>query len=86
VKEILPASAKHKERFMRNVGYALLQERLPITAVPVACPALVQPTTRTEKIAHTLAVPPKLAPDADDLLGNVLFALKHEGINLSILA
>ena len=71
---------------MRNVGYALLQERLPITAVPVACPALVQPTTRIEKIAHTLAVPPKLAPDADDLLGNVLFALKHEGINLSILA
>jgi len=86
VKEILPASTKHKERFMRNVGYALLQERLPITAVPLACPALIQPTTRIEKIAHTLAVPPKLAPDEDDLLGNVLFALKHEGINLSILA
>lgn len=71
---------------MRNVGYALFQERLRITAVPVVRPALVQPTTRIEEIAHTLAVPSKMAPDADDLLGNVLFALKHEGINLSILA
>lgn len=71
---------------MRNVGYALLQERLQITAVPVMRPAIVQPTTRIEEIARTLAVPPKMAPDADDLLGNVLFALKHEGINLSILA
>lgn len=71
---------------MRNVGYALFQERLRITAVPVVRPALVQPTTRIEEIAHTLAVPSKMAPDADDLLGNILFALKHEGINLSILA
>src|SRR5699024_6659080 len=33
-----------------------------------------------------LAVPLNIAPAPDDLLGHLLFALKHEGINLAILA
>lgn len=40
-------------------------------------PAIVQSVTRIETIG---------APAPDDLLGNLLFALKHEGINLAILA
>ncbi|MDR0277247.1 MAG: Fic family protein [Paucimonas sp.] len=71
---------------MRSVGYTLLCERLGIKAVPLNRPAIVQPVTRLKEIGRTLAVPPKQAPAQDDLLGNVLFALKHEGTNLSILA
>ncbi|MGA9660139.1 MAG: Fic family protein [Pseudomonas alloputida] len=71
---------------MRAAGYSLLLDRLQISAVALKRPAIVQPVTRIEKIGNTLAVPHRMAPSADDLLGNVLFALKHEGINLSILA
>lgn len=71
---------------MRPAGYALLHDKLQITAVPLRRPAIVQPVTRIEDIGHTLAVPSKLAPPEGDLLANILFALKHEGINLSILA
>lgn len=71
---------------MRAAGYSLLLDRLQIGAVPLNRPAIVQPVTRVEEIGRTLAVPQRMAPPEDDLLGNVLFALKHEGINLSILA
>ncbi|QQE86036.1 Fic family protein [Pseudomonas putida] len=71
---------------MRAAGYSLLLDRLQISAVALKRPAIVQPVTRIEKIGNTLAVPHRMAPSEDDLLGNVLFALKHEGINLSILA
>lgn len=71
---------------MRSAGYAFLHDRLSISAIPVNRPAKVQPVTRIEEIGRTLAVPQRLAPSEGDLLGNVLFALKHEGINLSILA
>lgn len=71
---------------MRHAGYALFQDRPGITALPIMRPAIVRPVTRIAEIERSLAVPPKMAPDPHDLLGNVLFALKHEGINLSILA
>ena len=64
----------------------MLQDRPGITALPVRRPAIVQPVTRIKEIGLTLAVPSKMAPDPDDLLGNILFALKHEGVNLSLLA
>ncbi len=71
---------------MNSVGYACLQDTLGLSAFPLRQPARVQPVTRLERIGETLAVPPGLAPAPDDLLGHVLFALKHEGINLTILA
>ncbi|MBB3105466.1 Fic family protein [Azomonas macrocytogenes] len=71
---------------MQAAGYALLHQQLQLTAVPLRLPAIVQPVTRLELIGQTMAVPPAIAPAADDLLGHVLFALKHEGINLTILA
>lgn len=71
---------------MHLVGYAWLHEAMQLSAFPLRLPAVVQPVTRLEKIGQTLAVPPATAPASDDLLGHVLFALKHEGINLTILA
>lgn len=71
---------------MNSVGYACLQHVLRLCAFPLRRPAIVQPVTRIEQIGETLAVPPSIAPAQDDLLGHVLFALKHEGVNLGILA
>lgn len=71
---------------MNAAGYSLLIQQLGLSAVPLRLPAIVQPVTRIELIGHTLAVPPAIAPAPDDLLGHVLFALKHEGINLAVLA
>lgn len=71
---------------MISAGYAWLQESLGLSAFPLSRPAKVQPVTRIERIGTALAVPPHIAPAPDDLLGHVLFALKHEGINLTILA
>lgn len=71
---------------MSPVGYSQLIELLGLSALPLKCPAIVRPVTRIEKIGHVLAVPQNLAPAAKDLLGNTLFALKHEGINLAVLA
>lgn len=71
---------------MNSAGYAWLQESLRLSSFPLRRPARVQPVTRIEQIGETLAVPANVAPAPDDLLGHLLFALKHEGINLAILA
>lgn len=71
---------------MNAAGYAFIHQVLGISALPLRQPAIVQPVTRLERIDNTLAVPPAMAPAPDDILGHLLFALKHEGINLGILA
>lgn len=71
---------------MQAVGYAHLHQQLQLTVVPLQLPAVVQPVTRIQQIGTTLAVPAAIAPAANDLLGHALFALKHEGINLALLA
>src|SRR5450830_1051305 len=71
---------------MNSAGYAWLQDALRLSAFPLRQAARVQPVTRLERIGEILAVPPGMAPAPDDLLGHVLFALKHEGVNLAILA
>ncbi|MDQ3201754.1 MAG: cell filamentation protein Fic, partial [Pseudomonadota bacterium] len=71
---------------MKSAGYAWLLESLRLSAFPLSRPAKVQPVTRIKRIGETLAVPSNIVPAPDDLLGHLLFALKHEGINLAILA
>lgn len=71
---------------MSAIGYKLLIDQLGLRAVSLPCPANVRPVTRIEKIGQVLAVPQGLAPDSGDMLGNILFALKHEGVNLAVLA
>lgn len=68
------------------VGYAHLLEALSLRVFPLARPARVRPVTRVEAIGDCLAVPQRLAPASEELLAHVLFALKHEGVNLSVLA
>ena len=68
------------------VGYAHLINAMGLKAIGVKTPALVQPVTRIERINGALAVPQAVAPEAGDFLAHIIFALKHEGVNLSILA
>jgi hypothetical protein len=46
----------------------------------------VKPVTRVEPTGTFLAIPRHVAPGTDDPLEHVLFALKHEGTDLQILA
>lgn len=71
---------------MQLVGYNRLLQESTVKALPPARLAEVRAVTRKEIIDQTLAVPASMAPACDDLLGHVLFALKHEGISLDILA
>ena len=71
---------------MTPVGYARLLQTPTVKAPSRSVMAEVRTVTRKERIDQTLAVPASMAPAADDLLGHILFALKHEGVDLCILA
>jgi hypothetical protein len=71
---------------MAAVGYEFLRETLGLSAFELERPALIKPVTRIEPADTFLAVPKYVAPDSADPLEHTLFALKHEGVNLQILA
>jgi hypothetical protein len=68
------------------IGYAFLLTLPGITAFPPRQPAVVKPVTRIESTPTFLAVPRHVAPTSDNPLDHLLFALKHEGVNMQILA
>ncbi|HEY7889423.1 MAG TPA: Fic family protein [Steroidobacteraceae bacterium] len=70
---------------MPTLGYAYVHERLGLRVPPVAAPAVIRSVTRVERLANELAVPAKRAPAAD-VIEHLLFALKHEGTDLQVLA
>ena len=72
----------------RSVGYDFLSTSLKTGAFDQKRPALIKPVTKVTEIQGVLAVPSIVAPQSDDPIEHLLFALKHEGINLqaSILA
>jgi hypothetical protein len=71
---------------MTTAGYEFLRESLGLSAFAPRRPALVKPVTRVEKTPTFLAIPPHVAPTSREPLEHILFALKHEGVNLQILA
>ncbi len=68
------------------VGYAFLVEAMNLKVFPIQRPALIRPVTRIELLGGELAVPQRLAPPSGDYCAHILFALKHEGVNLGVLA
>lgn len=68
------------------IGYEFMLSRIPLRMPPLEQPAQVRPVTRIEEMPELLAVPRHVAP-ADDapMLEHVLFALKHETIQLAVL-
>ena len=71
---------------MPVVGYEHLREHLGLSAFAPPRPALVKPVIRVDPNDGFIGVPAAMAPANEDLLGHVLFALKHEGTDLAILA
>jgi hypothetical protein len=71
---------------MPLVGYAHLHEALKLKVIAPTRVAMVKPVTRISTIGDCLAVPQSVAPATDSTLEHIFFALKHEGINLGILA
>ena len=71
---------------MTAIGYEFLRESLALGAYPPARPAHIRPVTRVEPSDNVLAVPRHVAPAGSAPLPHVLFALKHEGTNLQVLA
>jgi hypothetical protein len=71
---------------MPTVGYAHLRDALKLNAFAPKRIAMIKPVTRITLIGECLAVPNGVAPAQGSTLEHILFALKHEGINLCILA
>ena len=71
---------------MTVLGYEWLRQQLALSAFEVEQPARVRPVTRVMPAPGLLAVPAQVAPLPGDVLAHVLFALKHEGTNLQVLA
>lgn len=72
---------------MRFLGYAHLQQHLQLTTGEPNYPARVAAVTRVMHTVDALLVPAHVAPtDTATPLEHILFALKHEGTNLRILA
>lgn len=68
------------------VGYEFLREVDHLPVFPVKRAAQVRPVTRVMIEADLIAVPAGVAPTTEDRFEHVLFALKHEGVNLQVLA
>lgn len=64
------------------VGYEFLKESLGTGAFPLARPAAVFPVTKVTPMGDYLQVPAHVAPAGDDPLEHLLFALKHEGLEM----
>ena len=68
------------------IGYEFLLNHITVRMVPPRRPARVMPVTRVEQMADMVAVPRGVAPpEGAGILEHVLFALKHETMDLAIL-
>lgn len=68
------------------VGYEFLRQSLRLRASPLARPAVVSGSGRIKEADGRILVPRAAAPATNEPLAHILFALKHEGTHLPILA
>lgn len=71
---------------MGQLGYAHLHSSLGLSAFEPDRPARTAAVTRVTPSADAVLIPAHVAPQSDDMLAHLLFALKHEGVNLQILS
>lgn len=71
---------------MKAVGFEYIRQAYGLSAFPPERPAYVRPVPRLAYRESSLAVPANRAPEHDSLLDHLLFGLKHEGVELAILA
>jgi hypothetical protein len=67
------------------IGYEYLLSQIGMPMMPPQQPARVKPVTRVEAMPDMLAIPKHVAPSDDSLLSHVLFALRYETIQMSVL-
>lgn len=67
------------------IGYEFLLSKVGIPMMPLLQPARVKPVTRVESMPDLLAIPRQVAPDDDNILSHILFALRYESIQIPIL-
>lgn len=66
----------------KSIGYEFLKDALGTSAFTLARPAKVASVTKVTPTADALAVPASVAPATEAPLEHLLFALKHEGLQL----
>ena len=71
---------------MQSLGYSWLCKTLGLTAFPPRRPTHIGPVSRVTRTADAIQVPAHVAPEHSDPIAHMLFALKHEGMNLQVLA
>ena len=71
---------------MSLLGYAYLHAHLRLTAFEPPIQAKLGSVTRVTAAGSSMLVPAQVADKTQTLLDHVLFALKHEGVNLQVLA
>jgi len=71
---------------MSEIGYLKLKTQLNLSAFDPLMPARLAPVTSITATPDALLIPAKVAPKDEFPLSHLLFALKHEGINLQLLS
>lgn len=71
---------------MSVIGYSSLKAQLNLSAFETLKPARLATVTSVTPTKDALLVPLKIASKIDSPLSHLLFALKHEGVNLQILS
>lgn len=66
----------------RSIGYDFLSASLNTGAFDQKRPALVKPVTKVTEIRDVLAIPAIVAPQSDDPIEHLQFAIKHQGLDL----
>jgi len=66
----------------KPIGYEFLKDLLGTGAFALARLARVAAVTKVTDLPDVLAVPASVAPQSSDPLEHLLFALKHEGLQL----
>jgi hypothetical protein len=67
---------------MSFVGFAQLHTQMGLTTFELATHARLGAVTRVTEVPNGLLVPAQVANKTQTLLDHVLFALKHEGVNI----
>jgi len=71
---------------MGDIGYSQVKSQLGLSAFDPQVPARLASVTSVTATRGALLIPAKVAPKDDRPLSHLLFALKHEGVNLQLLS
>jgi len=71
---------------MGDIGYSQVKSQLGLSAFDPLVPARLASVTSVTATRGALLIPAKVAPKDDRPLSHLLFALKHEGVNLQLLS